>query len=201
MQLTVEFSFAIDRLFGGRMCNLHATFDHIGRVNLKQLVAKGYVDASKMSAGNENSCVACEEANAKMEFYHSQQDLAATQVSRALHTDLLHCPVVTPDFKQLLLLVAHIYTRYTFAEVLAKKSDATDQLMRVMKRAYVHASCTSSLNVGETFQNTVVRLAKEQSGIADENVPAYCHQSIGFVEGLKYSIASITRAVFRMGRL
>jgi hypothetical protein len=69
---------------------VHATFGHMGQAKLKQLIAEGYVDASKMCAGKEYSCVACEEANAKMKSYHSQQDLAATHVNHTMHTDLSH---------------------------------------------------------------------------------------------------------------
>jgi hypothetical protein len=116
----------------------------------------------------------------------------------------LYFPVVTPDGKQYLLLVADEYTRYAFVALLAKKSDAADHLLRIMKRAYVLQS-TRIKNLrsdcGEEFQNTVMRLAKEQLGIADEDVPVYCHQSNDLIERLNYSIASIVRAVLRMGRL
>jgi hypothetical protein len=183
---------------------VHATFGLMGQAKLKQLVEEGYVDASKICVGKEYSCAACEEANAKLESYHSQQDLAATHVNHTLHTDLLHFPVVTPDGKQYLLLVADEYTRYAFVALLAKKSDAADHLLRIMKRAYVlHSTRIKNLrsDCGGEFQNTVMRLAKEQLGIADEYVPANCHQSNGLIERMNYSIASIMRAVLRMGRL
>jgi transposase InsO family protein len=139
-----------------------------------------------------------------MESYHSQQDLAATHVNHTLHTDLLHFPVVTPDGKQYLLLVAEECSRYAFVALLAKKSDATEQFLRIMKRAYVLQSTRIKYlrsDCGGEFQNTVMRLAKEQLGIADEYVPANCHQSNGLIERLNYSIASIIRAVLRMSRL
>jgi hypothetical protein len=66
---------------------VHATFGHMGQAKLKQLVEEGYDDASITCAGKEHSCAACEEANAKLESYQSQQDLAATHVNHTLHTD------------------------------------------------------------------------------------------------------------------
>jgi hypothetical protein len=84
---------------------IHATFGHMGQAKLKQLVAEGYVAASKLCTDKGYACVACEEANAKKESYPSQHDLAATHVNHTLHTDLLHFPVVTPDGKQYLMLV------------------------------------------------------------------------------------------------
>jgi hypothetical protein len=56
---------------------VHATFGHMEQAKLKQLVSEAYVDASKICAGKHCSCLACEEANAKLESYHSQQDLTA----------------------------------------------------------------------------------------------------------------------------
>jgi hypothetical protein len=73
-----------------------------------------------------------------------------------------------------------------------------------MKRAFVLQSTRIKYirsDCGGEFQSTVMRLAKEQLGIADEYVPAYCHQSNGLLERLNYSIASIIRAVIRMSRL
>jgi hypothetical protein len=77
-------------------------------------------------------------------------------------------------------------------------------LLRIMKRAYVLQSTRIKYlrsDCGGEFQNTVMQLGKEQLGIADEYVPANCHQSNGLIERLNYSIASIIRAVLRMGRL
>jgi hypothetical protein len=182
---------------------IHASFGHMGQAKMQRLVSEGYVDASKLCTESGFACAACEEANAKLDSYPGQQDLAATHVNHTLHTDLLHFPAVTPDGKQYLLLVEDEYTRYAFVALLEKKSDAANHLLRIMKRAYVLQS-TRIKNLrsdcGGEFQNTVMRIAKEQLGIADEYVPANCHQSNGLIERLNLSIASVIRVVLRMGR-
>jgi hypothetical protein len=112
--------------------------------------------------------------------------LAATHVNHALHADLLQFPVVEPDGNQFLLFVEDEYTRYAFPAlpVLQRKSDAAAQVLRIMKRAYVlHSARIKNPRAegGGEFQSTVLRLAKEHLGIADDYVPANCHQSNGHI--------------------
>jgi hypothetical protein len=124
--------------------------------------------------------------------------LAATYVNHTLHANLLQFPVVTPERNQYLLLVEDEYTRYAFSALLQRKSDATAQVLRIMKRAHVlHSTRVKNLRAdgGGEFQNTVLRLAKEHLGIADDYVPANCHQSNGLIECLNLTIASTIRAI------
>jgi hypothetical protein len=70
-----------------------------------------------------------------------------------------------------------------------------------MKRAYVlYSTRIKNLRADGSadFQNTVLRLAKENLGIADDYdyVPATCHQSNGLIERLNFTIASTIRAIF-----
>jgi hypothetical protein len=54
---------------------------------------------------------------------------------------------------------------------------------------------------GGEFKNTVKRNAKEELGIADEHVPANCHESNGLVERLNLTLASTVRAVLTKAHL
>ena len=182
----------------------HATFGHMGQAKLKQLVTEGFIDSSKLCTQNGHACMACESTNAKMDSYPGQHDLAATHVNHTLHTDLLHFQVTTADGYQYLLVVVDEFTRYAFVALLKKKSDAASNLLRIMKRAYVlHSTRVKNLrsDCGGEFQSTVMRLAKEELGIADEYVPANCHQSNGLVERLNYTIAGLVRVVLTQSML
>lgn len=182
----------------------HATFGHMGLAKLKHLAAAGYVDESKLRSSDFYACGACEEANAKLESYPSRHDLAATHVNHTLHADLLHFPVVTLDGIRYLLVCLDEFTRFATVALLAKKSDAATHLLRIMKRARVLQDVRIKnlrTDCGGEFQNTVMRLAKEELGIADEYVPAHCHQSNGLIERLNYSLACIIRAVIAAANL
>jgi hypothetical protein len=72
------------------------------------------------------------------------------------------------------------FTRYAFVSLLARKSDATEHLLRIMKRAHVlHGVRVKNLRTdcGGEFHNIVMRLAKAKLGVGDDYVPANCHQS------------------------
>jgi transposase InsO family protein len=125
-------------------------------------------------------------------------------VNHTLHADLLHFPACTPDGKRYLLVVVDEYTRYCFVALLALKSEAASHLLRIMKRAYVlHTVRVKNLRTdfGGEFKNTVMRIAKEKLGIADEHVPANCHESNGSVERLNLTLASTVRAVLTKAHL
>jgi hypothetical protein len=103
--------------------------------------------------------------NAKLEPFAGQPDLAATHVIRCM-TDLLHFPIITTDGMQYLLVCIDEFTRYAFVSLLARKSDATEHLLRIMKRAHVlHGVRVKNLRTdcGGEFHNTVMRLMKQQS--------------------------------------
>jgi hypothetical protein len=115
-----------------------------------------------------------------------------------LHADLLHFPIATVDGMQYLLVVLDEFTRYAFVALLRRKSDAAANLLRIMKRGYVlHGLRVKHLRAdcGGEFQNTVMRLAKEELGIAEQYVPANCHQSNGLIERINGTLGCTIRVV------
>jgi hypothetical protein len=91
-------------------------------------------------------------------------------VNYTLHADLLHFPTCTQDGKRYLLVVVGAHTRYCFVALLALKSEASLHLLRIMKRAYVlHTLRAKNLqtDLGGEFKGTVMRITKEELGIAD----------------------------------
>jgi hypothetical protein len=181
----------------------HATFGHMGQAKMRRLVDEGYIASTKLCGDASFRCTSCDEATARPESSSTQHDLAATHVDHTLHADLLHFPVVTPDEHQYMLVVVDEHTRYASIALLQRKSDAAAHLLRIMRRAYVlHSRQVKNLRAdcGGEFQNTVMRLAKEELGIADEYVPANCHQSNGLVERLNYTLARIMRVVLVQSR-
>jgi hypothetical protein len=183
---------------------VHSTYGHMGLAKLKHLVAEGYLAPANILAHESFACSACEAANAKIGPYPCQQDLAATQANHTLHTDLLHFPVATVDGMQYLLVVLDEYTRYAFVALLKRKSDAAVNLLRIMKRGYVlHGLRVKHLRAdcGGEFQNTVMRIAKDELGIADQYVPANCHQSNGLVERLNGTLGGSIRVVLEKAHL
>jgi transposase InsO family protein len=182
----------------------HASLGHMCSAKVKRLVSEEYIEASNGNGNDTFTCSACETANAKKESYHSQHDLSATHVNHTLHADLLHFPTCTPDGQRYLLVVVDEFTRYCFVALLALKSEAASHLLRIMKRAYVlHTIRVKNLRTdfGGEFKNTVMRIAKEELGIADEHVPANCHESNGLVERLNLTLASTVRAVLTKAHL
>jgi hypothetical protein len=183
---------------------IHSTFGHMGLAKLKQLVAGGYLNAEKL---REHECFACrafEAANAKIGSYPCQYDLAATHPNHTLHTDLLHFPVATVDGMQYLLTCIDEFARYVFVALLKRKSDAAAQLLRIMKRGYVlHGLRVKHLRAdcGGEFRNTVMRIAKDQLGIADQYVPANCHQSNGLIERVNGTLGCTIRVVLAKAHL
>jgi hypothetical protein len=183
---------------------IHSTFGHMGLAKLKQLVAGGYLEAEKLREHERFACSACEAANAKIGSYPSQHDLAATHPNHTLHTDLLHFPLTTVDGMQYLLTCIDEYTRYAFVVLLKKKSDAAVNLLRIMKRGHVlHGLRVKHLRAdcGGEFQNAVMRIAKDELGIADQYVPANCHQSNGLIERLNGTLACTIRVVLEKAHL
>jgi hypothetical protein len=162
----------------------------MGSNKLKFLARFGYVDASKLPSDGAYNCGACEAANAKLESYHSQHDLAATHVNRTLHADLLHFNVMTFDGKQYLLVCLDDYTRYAFVRLLARQSEAAEHLLSIMKRAYVLQDVrVKNLRTdgGGEIHNTVMKVAKDKLGVEDQYIPPNCYQSNGLVERLNYT--------------
>lgn len=182
----------------------HATFGHMGTDKLKLLAKEGYLEQSIICAEQGYACDHCDKANARLNSYPSNDDLRATHVNHTLHADLLHFPVSTPDGYQYVLTVIDEYTRYAFVALIAKKSDAAPQLLRIMKRAYVLKDVkVKNLrnDQGGEFESQVMRVAKEELGIASDYVPARCHASNGLVERLHSTIARTVRVVLQQSKV
>jgi hypothetical protein len=162
------------------------------------------LNAEKLREHKCFACSACEAANAKIGSYPCQYDLAATHPNHTLHADLLHFPVATVDGMQYLLTCIDEFAGYVFVALLKLKSDAAAQLLRIMKRGYVlHGSRVKHLRAdcGGEFQNTVMRIAKDQLGIADQYVPANCHRSNGLIERVNGTLGCTIRAVLAKAHL
>jgi hypothetical protein len=105
---------------------------------------------------------------------------------------------------QYLLTCVDEYTRCAFVVLLKKKSDAAVNLLRIMKRGHVlHGLPVKHLRAdcGGEFQNAVMRIAKGELGIADQCVPANCHQSNGLIERLNGTLACTIRVVLEKAHL
>ena len=91
------------------------------------------------------------------------------------HADVPHFTFVALGNRRYVLVVIDEYTWCVYTALLALKSEVTDELLTISHRAYtLHERHAKNLrtDLGSELHTTIMKVARQQMGIASQHVPA-----------------------------